>query len=92
MFYAIWFLIQPWMLSHGKNSYKYSLLLKCIGPLSSWCLNYWRDGTNDHNMYGLFCMVNYDLMFMCQGLVDQTYNEMQRKSRGEWAKTMVGPA
>ena len=37
-------------------------------------------------------MINYDLMFMCQGLIDQTYMDMQLKSRAEWSKTMVAPA
>ena len=70
LFYIMWFTIQPYMLSKGKYAYKYSLLLKCIGPISSFCLNYWRDGTNGDNLYGFMSMINYDLMFMCQGLID----------------------
>lgn len=37
-------------------------------------------------------MINYDLMFMCQGLLDQTYMKMQIKSRAEWAQTVLAPA
>ena len=52
--------------------------MKGVGPIGSFCLNYYRDGTNVETLYGLLAMVNYDLLFMSQGIVDNIYKkEMQ---------------
>ena len=48
----------------GKDGYKYGLIIKAIGPLGCFVLNYYRDGANQDTLYGLFAMVNYDLLFM----------------------------
>lgn len=43
---------------------KYGFLIKLIGPLASFWLNYFRDGQREETIYGLFAMINYDLLFM----------------------------
>lgn len=90
IFYFAWFSLQ--LMLKGENCHRYSLLLKLVGPLSAIVMNYFKDGGNTETVYGFMCMINYDLMFMCQGLIDQTYMKMQLKSRGEWAETMIAPA
>lgn len=61
-FYIFWF--GSYKLVEGKDGYKYSLLLKIIGPLSSFGLNYWKDGDFAETSYAFMAMINYDLNFM----------------------------
>jgi hypothetical protein len=44
MIYAFHFGAQ--LLFKLKNGYKYAFIVKAVGPIGSFCLNYYRDGTN----------------------------------------------
>ena len=46
---------------------KFMPLLACL------TMHRWRDGNNHDNLYGLFAMVNYDMLFMSAGMVDNFY-------------------
>jgi len=60
-FYLIFFASQVLVAKHLPNHF---LLLKLIGPLSAWAMNYYRDGKNGETKYGFLAMINYDFMFM----------------------------
>ena len=62
--------------------------LKLIGPLMCIFLNIVKDGKNETTQYGFLLQLNFDLVFMAQGLLDQTYWREMQKSREELAKTM----
>jgi len=74
-----------------ENLRKYGFLIKLIGPLASYGLNYWRDGHRDETIYGLYAMINYDLLFMSQGIVDTIYSEELQCSFDYFSKTSVMP-
>jgi hypothetical protein len=61
-FYAVHFSAQ--LLFKLENGYRYAMVIKLVGPVASYCLNCWRDGSNQETMYGLYAMINYDLLFM----------------------------
>ena len=63
------------ILVSGPGGHKYGLIIKAIGPLGCFVLNYYRDGANQDTLYGLFAMVNYDLLFMAQGAIDTIYHK-----------------
>jgi hypothetical protein len=41
-------------------------------------LNYWRDGFNEETIYGFVSMINYDMLFMSAGMVDNFYYDLQQ--------------
>jgi hypothetical protein len=45
-------------------------MLKAIGPISLFILNEFRDGHNEETVYGFLAMINYDIIFMAQGIID----------------------
>jgi len=73
VFNLIYFVAQPYLLE--KSGGKYLLLLKAIGPLCALVLNEWRDGKNEETIYGFMAMINYDIIFMAQGVVDKLYHD-----------------
>jgi len=79
------------LLISGKDGHKYGLLIKAIGPLGCFVLNYYRDGANQDTLYGLFAMVNYDLLFMAQGAIDTIYHKELTKCYEENSKTILMP-
>jgi hypothetical protein len=74
-----------------KDGYKYCVIVKAVGPIGCFMLNYWRDGSNQETLYGLFAMVNYDLLFMAQGAIDTIYHKEQTKCYEENSKTILMP-
>lgn len=60
-FYLIFFASQILVAKYLPDHF---LLLKLIGPLSAWAMNYFRDGRNSETLYGFLAMINYDFMFM----------------------------
>jgi len=74
-----------------KNGYRYSWVIKLIGPIACFCLNYFRDGANQDTLYGLFSMVNYDLLFMAQGAIDAIYVQEIEKVNEELSHTVMMP-
>jgi len=44
MIYAFHFSAQ--LLFKLKNGHKYAFIVKAVGPIGSFCLNYYRDGAN----------------------------------------------
>jgi hypothetical protein len=86
VFFVFHFSVQ--LLLKLENGYKYSLWIKAVGPLASCALNYYRDGTNVDTIYGFLATLNYDLMFMAQGVVDQFYMKEILQRRAEIAKTL----
>ena len=68
------FYIIPWKLVKSKeNGYKYSYHIRLIGILSVILLCLFKDGENGETIYAFVCMINFDLVFMTQGIIDQTY-------------------
>ena len=61
--YAMYFFL-PMIIISREDGYKYSNLLKFIGPIACILLNITRDGYNDGTMYGFVAQLNYDLIFM----------------------------
>ena len=47
--------------------------MKFVPLLACLTMHRWRDGNNHDNLYGLFAMVNYDMLFMSAGMVDNFY-------------------
>ena len=86
--YAMYFFLPMVVLSKG---YKYANLLKFIGPLSCLMLKLVRDGFNNKTLNGFVYMINYDLVFMMQGMVDQIFYIEQKHSRNDLSKTMLTP-
>ena len=57
---------------------KFGLPIKFIGIFGSYLLNIYRDGRNQESKYGLISMLNYDLFFIAQGVIDGIFSkEMQ---------------
>jgi len=79
----------------SKQGYKYSILMKLLGPAASICMNFWKVQTKNQNLYHIFLMINYDAIFFSQGVVDMCYWRKMLKVRKElgdtvWAPAMVG--
>lgn len=86
------FYIIPWKLVKSKeNGYKYSYHIRLIGILSVILLCLFKEGGNDETIYSFVCMINFDLVFMTQGIIDQTYRPEQEKLFDELKDTMLAP-
>jgi hypothetical protein len=70
--YAMYFFL-PLIVTNREDGYKYSMHLKLIGPIATILLNFARDGNNNGVLYGFISQLNYDLVFMMQGLTDQVF-------------------
>lgn len=68
---------------------KYAVLLKIVGPLGTFALNYYKDGANINEIYGFLAMINYDLVFMSQGIVDSVFHKEIEKSMNLFSKTSL---
>lgn len=66
-----------------EDGYKYSRYIRIIGVGATLLLNTLTDGKERNPFYELLTMINYDLIFMAQGLVDQMYHQEQKKARLE---------
>jgi hypothetical protein len=62
-----------------------------IGPFSVILLCYFKDGTSDDTIYNFVTMISFDLVFMTQGLIDQTYRVEQSQLFYELKETMWAP-
>lgn len=87
--YMVHYLAQ--LLIQRRNGYRYAIYIKFIGPIGAFFLNYWRDGANQDTIYGLFAMVNYDLLFMAQGAIDTIYHKEMSMCYEEYSKTILMP-
>jgi hypothetical protein len=85
--YIIYYIL-PSLLINPTYGHKFSNLLKFIGPIATILLNLSKDGYNDTPQYGLLLQLNFDLVFMAQGLLDQIYHKEMKKSREELADSM----
>ena len=86
------FYIIPWKLVKTKeNGYKYSYHLRRSGAFSDILLCWCKDGENSDTIYAFVCMMNFDLVFMTQGIIDQTYRSEQEKLFDELKDTMLAP-
>jgi len=65
--FAVYYVVQLFDVSRN------ALLLKLIGLFATWGLNYYKDGNTNNNIYGFVAQLNYDFIFLIQGLVDHTY-------------------
>jgi hypothetical protein len=50
-----------------------ALHLKWIGPIAAILLNIYRLNDTGNGLYNFVSMLNYDYLFMAQGVVDQIY-------------------
>lgn len=67
VFFAVCMLVQLFLKDRQPVWY---VLIKFIGPITCCFLNNYRDGTNSSATYGFLATVNYDIVFMAQGLLD----------------------
>lgn len=67
----------PHKLAPSEESGHSALLLRLFGPLVCCLLNLFNEGSDSDIVYQFLTMVNYDLTFMCQGILDQTYKRQQ---------------
>jgi hypothetical protein len=51
------------LLIYTENGDKYALAMKCIGPLGSILLNYWKDQAPNQPLHHVLMMINYDAVF-----------------------------
>ena len=51
----------------------YAAFLKLIGPIGSLFLCYFKEGANTDEIYGFLAMINFDLVFMSQGIIDSVF-------------------
>ena len=86
--YLMMFVVQPLQQKYLPNHY---LLIRLCGPIATIFLNAWRDGKNFETIYGFLAMINYDLVFMAQGILDMAYFKQQVKERDEILSTWKTP-
>ena len=87
--YAAYYFSQ--ILLTRPGGHRYCWIIKLIGPAATLLLNTKRDGANQDTMYGLFAMVNYDLVFMAQGAIDTIYKDEMDKFYNDMSKTVLMP-
>lgn len=71
----------------GENWYKYTLIIQLIGPIACILMNQ-INAKSTATLYGFVRMINYDLIFMAQGLVNQTYSKEMTKIKNELSETV----
>jgi hypothetical protein len=92
LFNQVLFHIIPWkFVKEKENGYKNSYFIRLIGVISILLLCICKDGTNGGTIYSFVCMINFDLVFMTQGIVDQTYRSEQDKLFEELKDTLLAP-
>merc|ERR1712178_463521 len=88
-FYGLYYSLQ--ILLTKENGHKYGLLIKSIGILASFALNKYRDGANQETVYGLLSMIDYDMLFMANGILDGLYIKEMNKCYEDNSKTLLMP-
>jgi hypothetical protein len=83
--YACHFVGTTLVLRPGMD--KYAIYLKLVGPLGTFVLNFFKDGANHGEIYGFLAMINYDLVFMSQGIVDSVFYKELEKSYNLFSNT-----
>ena len=73
----------------GERSHYVALAVKLMGPLVMAVMNVYKDGDIDGSIYGFLTMINYDLVFMCQGIVDTVYRKEQERAIKELSSTAL---
>lgn len=68
-----------------------ALHLKWIGPIFTIGLNFYRINSTENSLYNFVSMLNYDFIFMAQGVIDQIYLQEQLKHRGKFTDTIMVP-
>ena len=84
LMYASFFSVH--ILLKKKNGHRYVIILKLIGPITSWLLNSQKISV-DQVLYNFLTMINYDLLFMTQGCVDTFFQEELDKCYREFSRT-----
>ena len=83
--FAVFYLIQL------PNLREYALIYKIIGVTAAIGLNYFRNGKNHDAIYSFVSQLNYDFIFLLQGIIDQVYLKEQLKQRDRYAQTLLVP-
>jgi multidrug transporter EmrE-like cation transporter len=76
---------------YTENGDKYAMWMKCIGPIGSILLNYWKDQAPNQPLHHVLMMINYDAIFFSQGMLDQLYFKPMMRTRNKMAKTVWAP-
>lgn len=71
--------------SSMQMSYKLALWAKLIGPIFCVMMNNFKKGSNDSNLFGMLLGLNYQSMFVAQGILDQYFLKECLKYREELA-------
>mmetsp|Transcript_8505 Transcript_8505/g.14316 ORF Transcript_8505/g.14316 Transcript_8505/m.14316 type:complete len:231 (-) Transcript_8505:35-727(-) len=87
--YSTTFLIQFFVAS--KRGQKYAIVLKLIGPIGTIMLNLYRDSHILGVTYGFLAMINYDLTFMAQGILDNVYEKEIAANFAQLGRTPLAP-
>lgn len=76
-----------------ENGYKFSFLIRFIGPISNVLLCVFKKNgdTNHEAIYNFVTMISFDLVFMTQGIIDQTYRAEQEKLFNEMKESLWAP-
>ena len=70
---ALYFFVPHNLIKNRENGYKYSLLLRLFGFIGTILLCEFKHGKSTDGLYVFVSMINFDLMFMSQGVIDQVY-------------------
>ena len=68
--FVVYFFVPHNLIKKKENGYKYSLLLRIFGPIGTILLCRFKEGTSTEPLYVFVSMINFDLVFMSQGLID----------------------
>ena len=77
--YNLVLMVMTYILSNVENDH-WKIMIKFIPPLACCTLHHWRNGWNQEDLYGLFSMINYDMIFMSAGMVDNFYWHTHKKT------------
>lgn len=69
----------------------YALALKVVGPLVHCLLNIFKDSNGFSPKYGFLATINYDFIFMAQGMIDQLYAKEIQQSKNYFKDSVVVP-
>lgn len=72
----IYYFVPHNLIKKSENGYKFSLIIRLFGMVGTMILCCFRNGKEGNNMLYVFVsMINFDLMFMAQGVIDQVYHK-----------------
>jgi hypothetical protein len=75
--YNIVVMILAYILTKLENK-NWLILIKLMPLITVLALNHWRDGWNTETWYGFLAMINYDMIFMSAGMIDNFFWEEQK--------------